>query len=178
MQVAVTFRHMEPSAPLRDYATDKVVKVKKYLEDPIECHVVLSVEKHRHAADVTVVADGFKVNGQETTGDMYSSIDMAVDKIEKQIKKYREKLRQRVAGRPEPSAPEGGEAVVEEAAGTPARIIRTESYRMKPMHPEEALLELESSEDDFIVFTNAESERVSVLYRRKDGNFGLIEPEA
>lgn len=174
MQVAVTFRHMDPSAPLRDYATEKVVKVKKYLEDPIECHVVLSVEKHRHAAEVTIVADGFKINGQETTGDMYSAIDIAVDRIEKQIKKYRDKLRQRPV-RQSPAAAElpGEEAELEESS----RIIRTDSYRMKPMHPEEALLELEASEDDFIVFTNAESERISVLYRRRDGRFGLIEPE-
>jgi putative sigma-54 modulation protein len=178
MQVAVTFRHMEPSAPLRDYATEKVVKVKKYLEDPIECHVVLSIEKHRHAAEVTIVADGFKINGQETTGDMYSAIDVAVDKIEKQIKKHRDKLRQRPnrpAGEQAAPAAEAGPEEVE--PGASPRIIRTERYRMKPMHPEEAMIELGASEDDFIVFTNAESERISVLYRRKDGNYGLIEPE-
>ncbi len=178
MQVAVTFRHMDPSAPLRDYATEKVVKVRKYLEDPIECHVVLSIEKHRHAAEVTIVADGFKINGQETTGDMYSAIDIAVDKIEKQIKKYRDKLRQRPVKQSGAASPGGpAEPGAEEAELEPSRIIRTDSYRMKPMHPEEAILELEASEDDFIVFTNAESERISVLYRRKDGRFGLIEPE-
>lgn len=180
MQVAVTFRHMEPSTALRDYATEKVVKVKKYLEDPIECHIVLSVEKHRHAAEVTIVADGFKINSQETTADMYSAIDIAVDKIEKQIKKHRDKLRQQRPSRlaeteaaaAEPPAPEA------EAAGAAPRIIRAETYRAKPMHPEEALLELEAGGDDFLVFTNAESERISVLYRRKDGTYGLIEPES
>jgi putative sigma-54 modulation protein len=183
MQVAVTFRHMEPSAPLRDYATEKVVKVKKYLEDPIECHVVLSVEKHRHAAEVTIVADGFKINGQETTGDMYSAIDIAVDKIEKQIKKHRDKRRQR-AGEGAAAASETATATAEEVATAeeapadePSRIVRTERYPMKPMHPEQALIELEASGDDFIVFTNAETERIGVLYRRKDGKFGLIEPE-
>jgi len=179
MQVAVTFRHMEPSAALRDYATEKVVKVKKYLEDPIECHVVLSVEKHRHAAEVTLLADGFKINGQETTGDMYSAIDIAVDKIEKQIKKHRDRLRERpVRAAEETSAEEMTAGGGSEPEAAHSRIIRTESYRMKPMHPEEAALELEGSGDDFIVFTNAESERVSVLYRRKDGNFGLLEPES
>jgi len=178
MQVAVTFRHMEPSAALRDYATEKVIKVKKYLEDPIECHVVLSVEKHRHAAEVTIVADGFKINGQETTGDMYSAIDIAVDKIEKQIKKHRDRLREQRPGRPATTevAPEGGAEEAE--AETPARIIRAEGYQMKPLHPEEAVLALEASGDDFIVFTNAESEKFSVLYRRKDGTYGLIEPES
>lgn len=179
MQVAVTFRHMEPSTALRDYATEKVVKVKKYLEDPIECHVVLSVEKHRHAAEVTIVADGFKINGQETTADMYSAIDIAVDKIEKQIKKHRDRLRERPVREAGEAAPEElpAEAGPEAEAGTPPRIIRAETYRAKPMHPEEALLELEAGGDDFIVFTNAESERISVLYRRKDGTYGLIEPE-
>lgn len=182
MQVAVTFRHMEPSDALRTYATEKVVKVKKYLEDPIECHVVLSVEKHRHAAEVTIVADGFKINGQEMTGDMYSAIDIAVDKIEKQIKKQRDKLRQQRPSRLSESeavaTAAATEALGEAAAEEPAsRIILTETYQAKPMHPEEALLELEASADDFLVFTNAETERISVLYRRKDGSFGLIEPE-
>jgi putative sigma-54 modulation protein len=169
---------MEPSAPLREYATEKVLKVKRYLEDPIECHVVLSVEKHRHAAEVTVLADGFKINGQETTDDMYSAIDVAVDKIEKQIKKHRDKLRER----PVKEAAEAPTAALpaEEAeaeAGAGPEIIRTEGYRAKPLHTEEALLELQASGDDFLVFTNADTERMSVIYRRKDGNFGLIEPE-
>jgi len=173
MQVAVTFRHMDPSDNLRDYVSDKITKVKRYLEDPIECHVVLSVEKHRHAAEVTIVADGFKINGQETTTDMYSAIDMAVDKIEKQIKRHRERLRQRT-GNTKPGEAEAPEAAVAEEE---PRIIRAEDYEAKPMHIEEAVLELKGSREDFIVFVNAGNERINVLYRRKDGNFGLIEPQ-
>jgi putative sigma-54 modulation protein len=166
---------MDPSDNLRDYVSDKITKVKRYLEDPIECHVVLSVEKHRHAAEVTIVADGFKINGQETTTDMYSAIDMAVDKIEKQIKRHRERLRQRT-GNSKAASPEAPEVAPEAAEGEP-RIIRAEDYEAKPMHLEEAVMELKTGRDDFIVFVNAASERINVLYRRKDGNFGLIEPQ-
>ena len=94
MQVSVTFRKIDASDTLRNYAEEKLYRIKKYVEDPIEAHVVLSVEKFRHIAEVSINANGLRINGQEETGDMYSAIDMVVDKVEAQIKKYREKLKE------------------------------------------------------------------------------------
>ena len=87
MQISVTFRHIEPSAPLKDYAQDKISRVKKYLEEPIEAHVVLKVEKFRHIAEATIDANGLVINGTEETEDMYSAIDMLADTVEGQGQK-------------------------------------------------------------------------------------------
>ena len=95
MQISVTFRKIDASETLRNYAEEKLYRIKKYVEDPIEAHVVLSVEKFRHIAEVSINANGLRINGQEETGDMYSAIDMVVDKVESQIKRYRERLKKR-----------------------------------------------------------------------------------
>ena len=94
MQIVVTFRHMETSEPVRDYAEEKIARVKKYIEEPIDAQVVLSVEKKiRHNAEVTIVAKGITIKGSEETNDMYAAIDAVVDKIERQLKRYKEKSR-------------------------------------------------------------------------------------
>ena len=93
MQVIVTFRHVDSSAPLKDYATEKSERLAKYLQEPVEVHWVLSVEKIRHTADATVVANGVKIKAHEVTGDLYSAIDAVSGKLEKQLKKHKEKLK-------------------------------------------------------------------------------------
>ena len=95
MDIAVTFRHMEPADSLRTYAEEKISKIQKYLDSPSEAHIVLTVEKFRHLADVTLSLDGTTIKGVEETEDMYSAIDQVMDKIEKQVKRYRSKIRGR-----------------------------------------------------------------------------------
>ena len=90
MQIQVTFRHVEPSQALKDYAREKVAKVQKYIDGPLECSVTLGVEKHRHVADVTIIAAGLKIHGSETTGDLYSAIDLVTDKLEEVIQEMPE----------------------------------------------------------------------------------------
>jgi putative sigma-54 modulation protein len=176
MQVSVTFRKVEASDTLRDYANEKLHRMKRYVEDPIEAHVVLSVEKFRHLAEVTINANGLVINGAEETGDLYSAIDMVVDKLETQIKKHRRKLRQRkgdggARGQLKTSAL--AEAGLEEEI---PQVITSEQVYAKPMDVDEAVMQLELANSEFLVFTNSKTKSINVLYRRKDGHYGLIEP--
>lgn len=175
MQINVTFRHTEPSQAVREYAEEKLSKVKKYLEEPIEAHVVLKVEKFRHIAEVMVESNGLRLNGTEETQDLYSAIDLVADNIERQITRSKEKGRRR-----QPTAAEAGLARPAEAASAEEeperRIVKAQQVYAKPMDLDEAVLQMDHSNGDFIVFTNRTNNRISVLYRRRDGDFGLIEP--
>jgi len=183
MDITVTFRHMEPIESVRDYAEEKISKIDKYLDTVSEAHIVLSVEKFRHTADVTLSIDGTRIKGVEETGDMYSAIDQVVDKIEKQVKKFLSKIRKR---RSSDSIKEGGiseeasESAEDEAdeAMNPAEgpAIEVEKMVAMPMDPEEAAMKLATSPRGFYVFRNPRSKEINVLYKRADGNLGLIEP--
>jgi putative sigma-54 modulation protein len=178
MQISVSFRNVEPSDHLKSYAENRMARFKKYMEEPVEIHLVLSIQKFRHTADVTISADGIKIKAQEETGDLYSAIDMVLDKIEKQMKRHRDKIKEhkpegKTRGRPKVhKIREEGEIEEED---TP-QIVKTEKVFAKPMDAEEAAWQLRISKSEFLVFTNSKTRLINVLYRRKDGNFGLIEP--
>jgi putative sigma-54 modulation protein len=178
MDVTVTFRHTEPADSLRTYAEEKVLKIKKYLDFPVEAHIVLEVEKFRHIAGVTLSLNGIIINGVEETADMYSAIDKVMDKIEKQVKRYRSKTRKR---RTE-NRKTGDNLVLDEteeevtAMGLDEPSIEVEKMVAKPMDPEEAALQLTISQQEFLVFRNSISGEINVIYKRRDGNLGLIEP--
>ncbi len=179
MRVLVTFRHLEADDALRDYAKEKVLKLRKYLERPMEARVVLSVEKFRKIAEATITGDGHTINGMEKTDDMHSAIDKLVGKLERQIRKLRGKTKPKRFGfstqnyehRMSASSSEGSEM------GNEVAIVRDDDYSVKPMSIEEAVLQLSADENDFYVFINSDSGLVNVVYHRKDGNYGLIEPE-
>jgi putative sigma-54 modulation protein len=177
MDISVTFRHTEPTESLKTYAEEKVSKIRKYLDSPLEAHIVLSVTKFRHQADVTISVNGTRVKAVEETGDMYSAIDQVMDKIEKQVKRHLEKTRNR---RSENLKGEEGEGT-DETEGAPASsqeesVIEVERMIAKPMDAEEAAMQLSISRQDFLVFRNAKSMEINVIYKRGDGNLGLIEP--
>ncbi len=179
MEIAVTFRHMQPTESLKTYAEEKVSKIKKYLDFPLEAHVVLSVEKFRHIADVTLSINGTWIKGIEETDDMYSAIDQVMDKLEKQVKKYRSKIRNRRPENRKGTEALGLEETEEDVTfGPEGPSIEVEKMIAKPMDPEEAAMQLSGSQQDFIVFRNSRSEEINVIYKRKDGNFGLIEPSS
>ena len=175
MDITVTFRHLESTDALRDYAREKVSRIKKYVGTPADVAVVLSLEKHRHQAEITLNTNGITVNAKDVTEDMYAAIDLAVDKLERQVKKHKEKIKDHKPGErtarynivaSEPVLPAQGE-----------RIIKTESIFIKPMSVDEAIMQIDVMNNDFLVFTNAQTQKVNVLYRRRDGYLGLIEPE-
>jgi putative sigma-54 modulation protein len=179
MQINVTFRHIEPSLALRTYAEDKISRIKKYLEEPIEAHVVLKIEKFRHIAEVLILANGMRINGKEETDDMYSAIDVVADTIEGQVRKGKDKSRRRkpVNTGKDLTSPVDLSPVPEEATDDEeeTRIIRAEQVYAKPMDLDEAVMQLSLSSGEFMVFTNRLTNRINVLYHRKDGHYGLIE---
>jgi putative sigma-54 modulation protein len=137
--------------------------------------VVLSVEKFRHIAEISIIGDRLTINGREEINDMYSAIDMVLDKIEKQIKKNKQKIRERRSGSKLTIRQMTDiEALTEDEDRIPE--VKVKHIEYKPMDVDEAVMQLDLVKDNFLVFTNARTEKVNVLYRRKDGNYGLIEP--
>jgi putative sigma-54 modulation protein len=178
MQIAVTFRHMEASEGIKDYVTEKVGRLQKYAENPREVHVVLSVEKFRQIAEITMIADGSTLNSQGRNSDLYAAIDQMVEKMERQLRERREKGR-RI--RPNSSSPKGAlgreEIVSEEKAETDLLpIIQKRRTLVRPMSLEEAAAQLSLSKKDLLVFINSESGQVNVLCRLKDGSYEWVEP--
>jgi putative sigma-54 modulation protein len=180
MQIAVTFRHMEASEPVRNYLEEKLSRLKKYIDEPIDAQAVLSVSKKiRHDAEVTIIAKGITIKGSEETNDMYAAIDAVTDKLERQLKRYKEKLKNH---KPLPGKPRQVEKTVlsaesiDEGSAEPV-IIRSYSFPVKPMAVEEAVMQMDLLNKNFLVYTDAGTEEINVVYRRKDGNYGLIVPE-
>lgn len=177
--VSVTFRHLEATASLKKYAIEKISKVKKYFYGPTEISVVLSSEKHRCTAEIILKANRITINAKEETDDMYSAIDLTVDKVDRQMKKYKDKLkRHKTNTTPQKIASRynilSSKSVEEDRE---PEIIKTENVVAKPMSLEEAVLQLKLLNNDFLVFINDSSGKVNVIYHRKDGDYGLIEPE-
>jgi len=191
MQLSVTFRHMDSTDALRDYAKEKVERIRKYFPDPIKAHVVLVCDRgYNHTADVMITLhNGLVIKGVETTEDMYSSIDLVMAKIERQVRRYKEKIRSHKGAEglhgqreiihsvlAEPTESEGGAPANGHAhAAAEPQIMKKSKFFAKPLTPNEAVMQMNLLNNDFLVFTNASSHEVNVVYRRGDGTYGLIE---
>lgn len=205
MQFSVTFRKMDATDAIKQYVQEKVKKIKRFFPDPINAHVVLSLERYQHRADVNITLhNGLVLKGQDASDDMYSSIDLAMAKIEKQVRRYKDKIRshkpqtgpqvafrrdviqdeetreEAVEAPPErevarPPAPAPPMVVEETGSGKAPRVIKSDSYLARPMSVEEAVMQLNLMNNAFLVFTNATSNAINVIYRRNDGNYGLID---
>ena len=174
MNTSVRFKNLEPSDALKSYVSEKLNRMEKYFNGPAEANVVLSIEKFRHSADINIIGDRLTINGKEETEEMYSAIDMVLDKLEGQIKKNKQKGRKyRAKGKSETQA---SELVPDKDSDQPR--VRIHHIEFKPMDVEEAVMQMDLITDNFLVFTNARTESVNVLYRQKDGNYGLIQPRA
>jgi len=174
MQTSVTFKNLDPSDNLKSYIGDKLDKLDKFLDNPAEATVVLSIEKFRHIAEVNITGDRLNIYGKEETSDMYAAIDMVLDKLEKQIKKNRQKIRKRRGVPKDKSITVSSENSYPEESNKEQIKIRNIEY--KPMDIEEAVMQMDLVTDNFLVFTNARTDKINVLYRRKDGDYGLIQP--
>lgn len=196
MQFAVTFRHMEPTDALKSYARERMERVRKYLPDPIACHVVLSTERHNHRIDVSFqLHNGLSIAGHETTENMYSSIDLCIAKIERQVRKYKGKLEGMRARPHNVVALPWSHSIIDEAfqelnggganghahadgkeAGAPEfKIVKTEKFHAQPMSVDAAIVQLNLLHEPFLVFQHDKDGRVAVVYKREDGSYGLIE---
>ncbi len=181
--VKVTGRHFHVTDAINDYVTRKIESLHLDYPKIIEAHVILEVEKYRHSSEVILVCSNhITIEACEETDDMYAAIDAVVDKVARQMRKYKTRLMRKHRPRkdvvqhldehvlhPEP---------VEENDQAEHAVVRIERYPVKPMFVDEAVLQLEMSHRQFIVFSNARSSRLNVLYRRKSGDFGLIDPSS
>lgn len=172
MNVNVRGKNIEVTPALREYVIKRIGKLERYFDDLRDAQVTLIVEKDTHKVEVTIPVNGMILRGEDDSNDMYASIDLVMEKLEKQINKYKGKFSKKArtletkAGHPLPI-----EEIDEE------EIVKTKRFPVKPMPVEEAIMQMNMIGHSFFVFSNAETEQVNVLYRRKDGNYGLIEPE-
>ena len=180
MRLQVKGKNVEVSPSIRSYAEEKLNKLSKQLADPTRVELELTVEKNpsisaNHVAEATIWTKGPTLHARESSVDMKASIDQLVAKLERQVKRYREKRREepRRHARGNGHAPAPGIPVTEEAE--PA-VVKTKQFALKPMSPDEAVLQLELVGHDFFVFRNDDSGDVNVVYRRRAGDYGLIEP--
>lgn len=173
MQTDITFKNIDSSDALRDYAVKRLSKMDKYIDRTAEAHVVLSVEKRRHKADVTLTADGAVINAVEITEDLYAAIDTVMDKLERQIKKHKEKLQGKKT-QPKGTLPASPAPA---ARKTRPRLVYERDYTVKPMSVDEALLQMDSISQDFIIFQNTDSQQINFIYKRQDGELALVEPQ-
>jgi putative sigma-54 modulation protein len=185
MKIDITGRQIEITPAIRDFTVEKLRKLEKLLDGPMDVHVVLAVEKHRHLAEIQVKSRTAVLSGTAETGDLYASIGEVADKLERQALKHKEKVteKKRREGTRVPEAvaalETGRSATVEDGAREelPTRILESRRYRLKPLSAEDAVMELEATGEDILVYRDSRSYRVNVVYRRKDGHFGLVDPE-
>jgi putative sigma-54 modulation protein len=178
MQVTVTFRHVDPTPALRDHAERKVTHmVQKYLRRPGDAHVILSVIKSRHMAEITLQAQHASMVAKETTHDLYSAIDLAVAKLAHQAQKLKTKRADRkgVASVRE-VVPEARDGKPAKAAKPRKAPLRTERVTLPLLTVDQAVARFEQTEPVFVLFTNEADERLHIVYRRPDGRLGLVKP--
>jgi putative sigma-54 modulation protein len=169
MQLAVRGKNLEVTNALRDYVEKKVGKLEKFVDQPLNAQVNLYTERGRHIVEVTAALNGMMLRGEEATGDMYASIDLVSEKLEKQLIKYKSRFKKR--------GKENGLSEVELPAEHEGMVVKTKKFTVKPLTLDEAIVQMNLLSHDFFVFANADTDKVNVLYRRKDGNYGLLEPE-
>ncbi len=182
MKITMRGKNIEVTEGLRDYVEKKLVKLTRYFDHIHEAQVTVFAEGGSYVAEVTIPLNSIILRGEEGSGEnLYAAVDLVADKLEKQIKKYRTKLYRRLRnqGLKDLVAAQAGESKLEEEnkKEEEPKVVRTKRFTMKPMPVEEAILQMNLLGHDFFVFRDAETEQVNVLYRRKDGNYGLIEPD-
>ncbi len=176
MTVKIRGKNIEVTPALKDYVEKKVVNISKQFKTVGDISAVMRVEKDRHIVEITVPASGIVLRAQEASDDMYASIDTCVDKIARQIHKYKTKLMRRKYNNFRddfvPQAPAQDEAMEGEF-----KVVRNKSYVLRPMNVQEAIMQMNLLSHDFFVFFNDETNAVGIVYKRKDGDYGLISPE-
>lgn len=186
MQVSITGRHVELTDPLKSYVDDKLQHLKHSFDQVVDVHVVLSVEKFRQRCEVSMQVSGINIHGSHETEDMYASIDGVVDKLNRQLKRYRAKLRRhRNVAKQEAREITVSHKVLdlaneheELAEDHKPEMLRHEQIDAKPMSVDEAVMQLELGSRDILFFTNDETSSLNAIYRRTDGALSWIEPEA
>ncbi len=176
MELTVTFRHIDTNDALRNHAKEKVSRIEKYNSNINEVHVILSLEKRRHIAEVIVNVNKGKITAKEVSEDnMYSAIDLVMDKIESQARKYKDKL---TSHKDQHRKAKHNILSVESVSDNDKTdVVRTESVIVEVMTLDDAIEHIKLIDNEFLVFKNSATESVNILYKRRDGDLGLIEPD-
>jgi putative sigma-54 modulation protein len=180
-------KNIQVTDGLKEHVEKKLGKLDKYFDVSPEAIVALIVEKERHRVEVTIPLNGYILRGEEESPDMYSSVDLVIDKIERQMEKYKTRLSKKVKGLSVRNIATSAEKLLPGIPGMPTdsefpeeegpHLVRTKRFAFKPMMAEEAIMQMNLLSHGFFVFSNAETDEINVVYRRKDGNYGLIEPD-
>ncbi len=178
MKIAVRGKNLELTNALKNYVEEKIRKIEKYFQEAfIEAQVSLGVERERHIVEVTIMVDGLILRGEESSADMYASIDGVIEKLERQVRKHKTRINRKIREKKQEFklqfVSEPGVDDIEEEP----KIVRTKRFFVKPMSVEEAIMQMDLIGHDFFVFMNADTEIVNVVYKRKNGQYGLIDPE-
>jgi putative sigma-54 modulation protein len=174
MKISVTFRNTEGDNWHKEYIDQKLKRLDKYLDTPVEARVVLSVEKFRNVAEVNLMTNGQILNAKEEAKEMSLAIDNAVDKIERQLKKHNERARgHKTNARLEGAVPR--EAYADDDEAQEVRIVEMKRVVLKPMSLEDAIMEIDASRNRFVIYRDSSTEKVSIIYVRDDGKYALIE---
>ena len=174
MKFIILGKNIEVTEGLKSAVEDKIGKLSKYFSEDTEVHVTLSVEKDRQKIEVTIPVKGNIIRSEQVSNDMYVSIDLVEEIIERQLKKYKTRLTDK-----EQNASSFKQEFLEKdfMDEEEVKIIRTKKFDIKPMYPEDACVQMELLGHNFFVFCNAETDQVNVVYKRKGNTYGLIEPE-
>ncbi|WBW98508.1 ribosome hibernation-promoting factor, HPF/YfiA family [Oceanirhabdus sp. W0125-5] len=172
MKVKIIGKDIKVTKALNEVIEKKLMKLDKYFKPEVEAHVTLSVVKSTHSIEIMIPFNGVYLRAEEKNEDMYTALDLILDKLERQIRKQKTRMERKLHG-----SSLIYEKIPNEVNYDEARIVKTKRFAIKPMDPEEAILQMDLIGHNFFVFLNAETEEVSVVYKRKDGNYGLIEPE-
>jgi putative sigma-54 modulation protein len=183
LRLQVKGKNLEVSETLYRYAEEKLAKLERHLNDATRLELELMVERNpsisqSQVAEATIWTKGPILRARESSDDMKASIDLLADKLERRVKRYREKRQRKQVSRHGPHHQHEDEVRPVVPDESEPMLVKTKQFAVKPMSPEEAVLQLELIGHDFFVFRDAESNEVNVVYRRRDGNYGLIEPSA
>lgn len=174
MRITISGRNIELTEGLKQAVEENLSKLEKFFKPDTDVYVTLSVEKDRQKIEVTIPAKGHVIRSEQVSSDMYVSIDLVEEVIERQLRKYRTKIS---AKKYAPAIFQDDFVEADDAEDEEIKIVRTKRFGMKPMYPEDACIQMELSGHDFFVFRNAENDEVNVVYKRKGNTYGLIEPE-
>ncbi len=179
MKIAVKGKNLDITPALRGYAEKKVSKFSKFFgsEEQVVADFSLRIEREMHIAELTINLKGLVLRGESRTNDMYASIDEAVDKIERQWNKYKTRIQRKIQGPKISEALQTGTDSSQLKDEKTFKVVKQKRFSLKPMDAEEAIMQMELLGHDFFVFTNMGTNEVNVVYKRRDGNYGLIEPE-
>jgi len=185
MNLMVTGRNIEVTDALKSYVEGGLTKLRTHFDKVIDADVVLSVEKHRHIAEINLHANGIRIHGKESSSDMYASVDAVLGKLDKQIRRFKDRINRHQPRLSKEETNYNHEIIQavddKEVADDTVRkhhVVLREKIAVKPMSVDEAVMQLQLVDDQFLVFTNADTRQVNVIYSREDGTYGLIEPRS